>query len=393
MEPNPLYDRQFPTYSFSLAERDRRWGHVRSLMDAAGIDILIAPTEADSRYLSQMAYDIGPTILPMVGDVTAITNQGRVGSAAQSWVSDIRRFNRRWTDGIVDRLSELDADRKIIGVVGLDGFMRKPDGDLNYQTLIYLREAFSHARWVGATQLMQEARYVKSDEEIDVLRTAAAAADAGLMGAIEHFHPGVTDRELWGQMTLAMLRAGADPPQFAHLGVASLDDVRGFGVLPVGRRVQSQEILYTEVEGRFAGYAAQGVQPAIIGSVPREWLDAWEVARDAWQRSWDVLRAGVPLREVAQAAVGAATGRFHARQSLHGQGLGDDMPLVSSNSSALNRMADRTLEVGACFVLKPYATWNGEHGPKELNWGDTVAITPTGPVRLGSRPQELIIRA
>src|SRR4051812_4729480 len=302
MEPNPLYDRQFPVHSFSLAERDRRWGVVRELMATAGIDILLVPTEADSRYLSQVAYDIGPTILPLEGEVTAITNQGRVGTAALQWVPDIRRFNRRWIAGIIDRLSELDADRKIIGITGLDGFMRKPDGDLNYQTLITLREVFSHARWVGATQLMQEARYLKSDEEVDALTRAASVADAGLMAAIDHIEVGTSDRELWGQMTLGMMRAGGDPPEFGHLGLASLEDIRGFPVRPVGDTVERSQILYTELEGRFAGYAAQGVQPAMVGPVPPDWRDAWKVCVDAWDRTWELLRPGTSLAELATAA-------------------------------------------------------------------------------------------
>lgn len=392
MEPNPLYDRQFPVHSFSLAERDRRWQLVRGLMEMAGMDILVVPNEADSRYLTQMAYDFGPTILPLNDAVTAITNQGRVGSATLEWVSDVRRFNRRWTEGIIDRLNELDADRKIIGIVGLDGFMRKPDGDLNYQTLITLREYFSHARWVGATQLMQEARYIKSDEEIAALTRAAEAADAGLMAAVDHLKPGASDRELWGQMALAMLRVGGDPPRFVHLGLGSLSDIRGFPVEPVGQIVDSSQVLYTEVDGRFVGYAAQGVQPAIVGPVPHDWHDAWKVCRDAWDRTWELLHPGTMLGDLSKAAAGASSGRFRARQALHGQGLGDDMPLLSSTSTASNRMEDRALEVGTCFVLKPYALWTDDNGPKELNWGDTVAITSDGPRRLGSRSHELIIR-
>ena len=47
--------------SFSLAERDRRWGRVRELMNERGVDVLVAPPntgsndkfQADARYLTQ----------------------------------------------------------------------------------------------------------------------------------------------------------------------------------------------------------------------------------------------------------------------------------------------------------------------------------------------------
>jgi Xaa-Pro aminopeptidase len=392
METEPFYNQQFPVHSFTLRERDRRWGIVRSLMDAAGIDILIAPNPADSRYLSQMADDIGPTIVPISGDVTALSSRGRTGGAAVEWVPDIRQWSRRWIEGLIDRLQELDADRKIIGISGLDGFMRRPDGDLNYQTLIVLREVFSHARWVGATQLMQEARFVKSDEEIEALTRGAAVADAGLNAAVDHFRIGVSDRELWGQMALGMMRAGGDSPRFAHLGLAPLRDIGGLSVHPAGRTADREQLLYAEVEGLFAGYAAQGVQPAAIGPVPKDWLDAWDVCREAWDRTWELLRPGATFGEISAAAEAASKGPFRARPTLHGQGLGDDMPLITPGASVANRVPDRRLEPGVCFVLKPYAEWTDGGGPKGLNWGDTVVITETGARRLGSRPHELVIR-
>ncbi|MPZ15262.1 MAG: M24 family metallopeptidase [Chloroflexi bacterium] len=391
VEPNPMYSRQYPSEGFSLEERDRRWGLVRTHMDAAGIDILVVPDESNSRYLTQMAYDVGPTIIPLEGEVTALSNQGRVGSAALTWVRDVRRRNRRWGEGIIERLRELDANGKIVGVVGLDGIMRRPDGDLNYATFIAMREVFQHTRWVGTSGLMQEARYRKSIEEIAFMTRAAVATDAGLRAIAGSARQGVTDRELWGQLVLGMMRAGGDPPRFAHLGATPTDDIRGFPVQPVGRVIGRGEILFNEVGGRYGGYEAQGAQPIAVGPIPSDWGDAWKVHVEAWERTWDVLRPGFTLGEIIDAARLAGSGRIRVRQTLHGQGLGDDMPLITSSSTVRNRMPGRRLEEGVCFVLKPYAEWSDANGLKELNWGDTVVITKDGARRLGTRPHELII--
>ncbi len=387
-----MYERQYPVESFSLAERDRRWALVRSLMDSAGIEILVVPGEHNSRYLTQMAYDIGPTILPIDDEVTALTNHGRVGSAATSWIRDFRPWNRRWAAGIIDRLQELNADRKIIGIVGLDGLMRTPEGDLNYHTFVAMREAFPHARWVGADELMQEARYVKSDEEIAFLTRAAGAAEAGIAAAARRLRPGAIDRNLWGEMVLAMLHAGGDPPRVAHLGIAPLRDIRGRPVQPVGHVAAVGDILVSEIDGRYAGYDAQGVQPVVLGSLPGDWAEAWKIHAEAWDLTWRALRPGATFGEIETAVQAAATERFGVRQTLHGCGLGDDMPLIAAGASSVNRMPERVLKEGVCFVLKPYATWIDSFGEKELNWGDTIAITRDGARRLGGRPHEFIVR-
>ena len=361
-------------------------------MASAGIDILVLSDEDNSRYVTQMAYDIGPAIIPLDGDVTALTNRGRVGSAAPNWINDFRAWNRRWSAGITERLQELKAERKIVGITGLDGLMRRPDGDLNYNTFVALREVFPHTRWVGAGELMQEVRYVKSAEEIRFLQRATHATDAGLLAAATHFHAGVSDRELWGQMVLASARAGGDPPRVADLAVAGLDQRRGSVLQPVGRLAAPGDVLLNKLEGRYAGYDAQGVQPAILGRPPKDWTDAWKVHVEAWDRTWEALRPGATFGEVEAAASSAATGRFAVAQTLHGRGVGDDIPLITRSSSQANRMSGRRLQEGVCFVLKPYATWSDANGGKQLNWGDTVVITANGARRLGDRPHELIVR-
>ena len=144
-------------------------------------------------------------------------------------------------------------------------------------------------------------------------------------------------------------------------------------------------------EFRFSGYQAQGVQPAVVGPLPPAWRDAWRVHVEAWERTMAMLRPGVTFEEILHAADGASAGQFHARQTLHGQGLGDDMPLITTSSLRANRMGDRVVEEGVCFVLKPYARWTDHAGEKELNWGDTVVITAEGARRLGARPHEIIV--
>lgn len=381
---------QYPVESFSLTERDRRWRLVRALMGSADIDILVVPDENNSRYLTQMAYDVGPTIFPLDGEVTAITQHGQVGSAATLWIEDFRRSNRRSTDAIVARLRELEADRKIVGIVGLDGTMSRPDGDLNYNTFIALREWFPHTRWVGATSLMQEARYIKSDEEIAFLARATAGADAGLLAAADCVRPGVTDRELWAHMALGLARAGVDPPRFCRVGVAESAD-RGLPVGPVGHTVGTQEVLYAEIASRYTGYEARGAQSLGVGPAPRAWQDAWQAHLEAWQQTWETLRPGVTFDEISAAVQPAAWGPYCTRQALVGVGLGDDLPAITSSGVSRNPLHDRGLEEGVCFALLGSVEWTDSQGNQRIDWGDTVAITEEHAQRLGRRPHELIV--
>jgi Xaa-Pro aminopeptidase len=239
---------------------------------------------------------------------------------------------------------------------------------------------------------MQVARYVKSDEEIAVLGRAAAGSDAGLQAAVAHLQAGVSDRDLWGQMVLAMLRADTDRPRLTRLALFPPDDVQELPNQPIGRSAQSGQVLFAEAGGLVLGYSARGMQPAALGSLAQEWRDAWQVWMNAWNETWEALRPGASLAEVRAAAQRASTARFRARPLVEGEGLGDDMPLITTGSAAFDRIQDRPLEPGVVVLVKPRVEWGGEAGHKEISWGDTVAITPDGPRRLGARPMEFIIR-
>src|SRR2546423_8631992 len=87
--PEPIRDPVFTDWqlpTFSMEERERRWGRVRELMRRDGIDCIVGlnstgthnRNQADVRYLTQIGNNCDEVAvsLPIVGKVTAITNWG-----------------------------------------------------------------------------------------------------------------------------------------------------------------------------------------------------------------------------------------------------------------------------------------------------------------------------
>lgn len=388
MESADMQEHPEPAQGFSLAERDRRWTLVRGLMNDAGIDILLAMTEPDSRYLSQLTGRVGPTILPLRGEATTLTKRANLEPLTSPWIHDLRPRRLSWRDGIIERLAELDADRTIVGIVGLDGSRDWPDGNLNYGTFVGLREAFPHARWVGATTLVQEARYRKSREEVRCIERAAQAADAGLAAAAQHMTRSTGAQDLLGPVLLAVAQAGADPGSTTRFYLADTTAPTPAAAGPVGGDPQRSQILLAQVEGRVRGYGARGAQPVAIGLIPRDWADAWRVTLDVWRQAMALLRPGASLGAVVHDAEAVNRGPSRVSLIIRGAGLGDDLPVVSARSP----VDGRVLEEGVCFALLSRTAWGDPANERTLTWGDTVVITRSGARRLGSRPQEFLAR-
>ena len=90
---------------------------------------------------------------------------------AQDWVKDIRPSRRSYGEPVIERLKEIRAER--VGVIGLAGLVRAPEGIVPWGTFEKIRAALPTVKFENATDLMQQVRSVKSAEEIAFIEKAA----------------------------------------------------------------------------------------------------------------------------------------------------------------------------------------------------------------------------
>ena len=179
-------ERGFGLPKFSHAERERRWSRVRELMRRHQIDAIIGfpnqshwdQFQADTRYLTHIGGHQTEVamVFPLSGEVTAFvrgSNEIEWWRIAQDWVREIRASRRSWGEPVVERMKELKLDGGRIGISGLSGLLRAPEGTVVAGILEKVRRAFPGARFENATELLQESRAVKGTEEIAWIERAA----------------------------------------------------------------------------------------------------------------------------------------------------------------------------------------------------------------------------
>lgn len=402
-EPGSSGEKPFPL--FSLAERDRRWRRVRELMAEHGIDILLAPpnnnemvgsvssANADARYLTQfgMNGETAACVFPLEGRVIGFA--GPSVKLAAGWLEDARTPGRGMSDAIVDALREAAADGKTIGIAGLTqgklAWVRAPEGVVNHTMIDKLQRAFPRARIVSATDVLGEARLVKSEEEIVFLERGMRLAEAALQALLDTARPGVKESTCYAAMVAAEIERDGTVPfaltlQSGPVGHLRPDDLAGPPLhQPTPRLLQRGDLIRTRIEGRWGGYTAQMDQSVFVGPVPEECRDAWAVAIDSFERSLEAMKPGVTFGEVFEVCGSARSiGGWTARLTLHGRGLGDDGPLIAGGSFP-PEIVHWPLEPGHAFVLKPAVVKDGR--AENARFGDSVVVTQTGARRLGIR--------
>ena len=399
-----VWSPQWSNAVFSLEERDLRWARVRALMKRDGIDLLVCMPctnardrgAADARYLTQLGEnsDESSVAFPIEGDVTAWHSRPGVWPSS-NWFEDIRSAQRGAGGAtIVEYVNEHPA--YATGTIAIAGLTSTPlthcralEGEINWQSVEILKNAFPKARFVSGSTVLGEARWIKSAEEIAFLRKGVEIAEITLQALRETAREGVRERHVFAKMLYVNADAGGSmTPMF---GWISGPQGRPYHRLeqPSFRTLADRDMISVEIEGRWGGYIAQIDQTAVVNSPAEHLDDAMKLGYEAFDNTLRLLKPGTTMGELAAVAdLTALGGRIRAGLGMHGRGTGDDGPLLIAGRALAPEIRDLPISEGCSFAVKPSVLFDGaEYG----RWGDSVVVGKNGAERLGTRPQELIV--
>jgi Xaa-Pro dipeptidase len=397
-------ERGFGLPKFSLAERQRRWQRVRERMRQAKLDAIIGfpnqshwdQFQADIRYLTHIGghQTEVAVVFPQSGEPTAFVRGGNEiewWNIAQDWVADIRPSRREWSPPLIARMKELQLDSGRIGVSGLSGLLRAPEGTVVSGMLERVRRAFPKAQFENATEILQDARSVKGDEEVAWMERAAEILDEVVAAILAKAKPGVMENDMVATIWQTIIANGGDYPSMTHWGA-------GAGVpwacrIAPHRPLQAGDMINTELEAKYGGYIAQTVQAACLGKIPADLQRAFAVSVKVFDELVKFMKPGVSYRAVVQfyQKLVRESGFIPKGMLLHGRGIGEDRPQITGEiegnmyiSATYTQHLDLSLVEGNVFVLKPGAMLGD--APDSIRCGDTVVIEKSGGRRLGKRP-------
>lgn len=350
--------------------------------------------QSDIRYLTHIGghQTEVAVVFPVEGEVTAFVrgaNEIEWWGIVQDWVKDIRATRRTWGEPVIERLRELKAEGACIGVSGLSGLLRAPEGTVVTGMLEKVKKAFPKARLENATELLQDARSVKGPEEVAFMERAAEILDKVVEAILAKARPGVMENEMVATIWYTIIANGGDYPSMTHWG-------SGVGVpwacrIAPHRKLQAGDMINTELEAKYGGYIAQTVQAACLGKIPPELARSFQASVQIFDELVKFMKPGVTFREVItfyQKMV-RESGHIPKGMLLHGRGLGEDRPQVTGEAGPNYTGAQYTMHLdiplveGNVCVLKPGAMPSDE--PDSIRCGDIVVINRDGARRLGKR--------
>jgi Xaa-Pro aminopeptidase len=256
--------------------------------------------------------------------------------------------------------------------------------------LLALQARLPAARWASASVVTAPLRAVKDDEEVAVLRAAAAAADrvAALLQSGGIALVGRSEKDVSTDLAAHLVAEGHDRVNFAIVGsgpnAASPHHDAG------SRRIGPGETVVCDFGGELSldggvAYCSDITRTVVTGDPGDEVRACYEVLRTAQAAGVAAACVGVAAEAVDAAArdviADAGLGQYFVHRTGHGIGIEEheDPYLVAGN--------DTPLQAGHAFSVEPGIYVPGRFG---MRLEDIVVVGPDGPEALNTVDHALV---
>lgn len=380
---------------FPRTEYLRRLADVKSEMARRDIDALVVSSPANITYLSgHTAYTSyvpqGLVVSMQEDDPTFILR--RMDGAAAIHESFLERNNvigypenlianpeRDGYDVIIDFLHDRGLANRSVGIE--PSFLTVKTG----QAQDKFKSRLPNARIVDCSKAVDFVRLIKSDLEIEVMREAAAIADAAIMRATEVIRPGVREADAAAEIIGTLIRGAKGKPgtAVAHYCMCSSPRTGTAHIRWSDDEFRDGSQVNLEVGAVRHGYTAALMRTYIIGKPSDRLRRLHEAQVAGLQAALDTVRPGATLSDVAKAFNRTLEKQGFKKESRCGYPIGIDW----AETTASIREEDMT-------VLKPNMTFHlmlGNWVDEEFGYviSETFRVTDSGVEVLTTAPRKL----
>jgi len=247
-----------------------------------------------------------------------------------------------------------------------------------------VRAAMAGGEIVRADDILIELRAVKSENELALLREAFRISEQAMEAVLEGIKPGMAEVQVVGIAQEAIYRLGAEYEGHPLYVLSGRNSANAIG-RPTHKKLEEGEIIQLNIGARVGGYSSSVGRPIVLGHMPEEEGKLLKMGLDAANKTMEIMRAGVPARDVALTIEEYITDRGFGDCILygpcHGLGLMEcEHPWIETNSDYLLQ-ENYTFQVDSFLHTQEYGA----------RWEDGVRVTKDGVDQFSTYRRELIV--
>ena len=382
---------------FPVDEYTDRLNRIHDLMEDKRIDGLILSDPSNiayvtgyRSYLTSSKFRPFLAVVALDGEPVLILPNLEVGSGRKtSWCTDVRGWGAGLYADASDPFSLVKsvlAEKKIQqGRLALEMSIGQRLG-MTLEQWEEVRICAPEAEWVNVAPVMWKARSRKSSREIEYIRTACRASDAGFSSVLNMAHEGVSELEIVKALAIGMIEAGAEMPATLIIssGVDRYDMINPYAS---DRRVEKGDQVIMDFGAWYQGYRSDITRFFYIGELSKQQRKFNEAIKGIFYDTLKAVKPGATAEEIDRAAYASIVTRGYEKYMMHrtGHALGLDVHELPSLGPG-----DQTiLESGMVLAIEP-GIYDFEIGAWRIE--DDILVTETGYEFLTNSSREIIVR-
>lgn len=385
--------RQRDDMTFPFEEYERRVNELRRRMQERLLDAVVITDPENLMYLTDYQTSgysfFQALVVPLEKEPFMVTRKLEESNIfARTWVEHSRPYpdSGDAIQMLYSALNEFGLAKSGVGYERNSYFFPAYQQDRMHTTFIHteLRDCFG---------IVEEGRLQKSPAEIEVMKKAAVATEAGMRAGFETVAEGATENEIGAEICRAMFLAGGEYPAVVPYVVTGPRSMIGHATWE-GRTMQAAEHAFLEVGGCYRRYHTAMMRTVVLGELSPSMEAAQRTMMEALEEVERFIRPGVTVSEVdrvmRQIIVGNEVGASLVTRS--GYSIGIAFPPSWDEGYILSLIPgdSRVLKEGMTFHIIPWM-W-GVDGDKAVGISDTIHVTATGCESFFTLPREMVVR-
>ncbi len=379
--------------TFPFAEYQRRIDELRGRMQKRLLDAIVISDPENLMYLTDYqttGYSFFQAlVIPLDNEPFMITRKLEESNVyARTWV-EITRPYPDTGDAIqmlVESLREFGLNGKHIGYERNSYFFPAYHQDSIHTT-------FTDGRLLDCFGIVEQGRITKSPVEIEIMRKAAHATEAGMMAGFEACVAGATENEIGAAISAGMFRAGGETPAVMPYVTSGPRTMIGHATWE-GRVVQPGEHVFLEVGGCYRRYHTAMMRTVVLGDMTDTFYKAQEKMKLALQRLKEIMRPGLTVSDADNLVRAIITDNDIGARLITRSGYSIGIAFPPSWDEgyiiSLKQGISTVLEEGMTFHIIPWM-W-GVEGNKTMGISDTLYVTENGCESFFTLDQDFVVK-
>lgn len=370
--------------------RRERVENAQREMREANIDGLLVWKDENVRYLTSLraqliagkTMSLNGALLQPDDDPVLLCSGGELDKArmGMSWIGESHAIpimeQAELVDGFVsDILKPILENRKLdSGRLGVDA--------ANISFIDALRKHLPHIELIDGDVVMQNARLIKSDVEIQILHESCAIGDAVTQRALDSTRAGKRELEIAGDAMQTLFHLGGEMAHVVTPFVATGEHMSPPHRLATDKLARNSDLCFIDIGAMWNGYFADIGRTTIIGKASKQQKTIYTAVYEGLMAGVKKMRPGFTNIDAADAIINKV-GDYGLAEHMfslfigHGIGVGANEPPYIGET--LPGATGVEFKPGMVFAVEPLVWVPEVRGGGGVRIEDMVLITDGDP--------------